>query len=591
MIAIVVAATDGFTIRTPLFNLRAHRPLLALGVAIAMAAVSVKVGGRHAVGQDLTAIWDGLERCAPWIAGLAAVATIVNGVFAGTFAAGGADSYGYVSQAGLWRRGSLHIEQPLASTAPWPYPEWTLSPLGYRPALRPTAIVPTYAPGLPLAMAVFSGIAGEPAVFFVVPVLGAVAVWLTYVLGRMVYGSVTGLTAALLLASSPIFLFQLMQPMSDVPVTAWWLAAIVLTLKGASRNAVPGQSGSRALVLLAGLAASAAVLTRPNLAPLALVLAAFAALRSRSMAQGFVRATIFVLGALPGIVAAGMVQNTLYGSPFLSGYGEATDLFAWSNVWTNVMRYSRWLWETQTFVVLAAVAAPVLMTRARNGGVDRAAAWLLLITALAIVWAYLLYSPFDDWYYLRFLLPALPLVLILTAGVSLTLIRHFPKWSRAGLWVVMSTLLVSIYVETAEARQIFELRHFERRYIDVARFVSSALPTNAIVLATQHSGSLRYYANRTTLRWDWIEPAWLDRSLEFLRERGFAPYIVLEDWEEPGFRARFAGSSRIGELDWPPRAQVHRGPYVRLYDPADREVFLSGAPVVTEQIVIEQGGP
>src|SRR5205823_4851466 len=69
---------------------------------------------------------------------------------------------------------------------------------------------------------------------------------------------------ALLLACSATFVFHLIQPMSDVPVTAWWMLAAVLLFRGTDRSA-----------FLAGLACSAAILTRPNLVPLVLVFVPF----------------------------------------------------------------------------------------------------------------------------------------------------------------------------------------------------------------------------------------------------------------------------------------------------------------------------
>jgi 4-amino-4-deoxy-L-arabinose transferase-like glycosyltransferase len=83
----------------------------------------------------------------------------------------------------------------------------------------PGGIVPTYPPGLPLVMAAAQRLAGEGAVHAVVPLQGGVAVWLTFLLGRRLGGARAGLAAALLLASSPVFLAAAVRPMSDLPAT------------------------------------------------------------------------------------------------------------------------------------------------------------------------------------------------------------------------------------------------------------------------------------------------------------------------------------------------------------------------------------
>ena len=69
-------------------------------------------------------------------------------------------------------------------------------------------------------------------VFLVVPLFAALLVWFTFALGRALDDEVTGLGAAVLLACSPIFLYQAVQPMSDVPAAALWLAAFVFCVRG-----------------------------------------------------------------------------------------------------------------------------------------------------------------------------------------------------------------------------------------------------------------------------------------------------------------------------------------------------------------------
>ena len=69
-----------------------------------------------------------------------------------------------------------------------------------------------------------------------------------------------------------------------------------------------------------------------------------------------------------------------------------------------------------------------------------------------------------------------------------------------------------------------------------------------MILASIHAGSLRYYAGRATLRFDILSGAWLDRAASWLDAHGRHPYVLIEDWEMPAFRKRFAESNRLGEL-------------------------------------------
>ena len=85
------------------------------------------------------------------------------------------------------------------------------------------------------------------AVFLLVPLCAALTVWLTVVLGRELSEPAAGVLGALLVAGSPTFLLQAAQPMSDVPVAALWLSALVL-----ARRPSTGRRDSRRHHLVAG---------------------------------------------------------------------------------------------------------------------------------------------------------------------------------------------------------------------------------------------------------------------------------------------------------------------------------------------------
>jgi hypothetical protein len=60
----------------------------------------------------------------------------------------------------------------------------------------------------------------------------------------------------------------------------------------------------------------------------------------------------------------------------------------------------------------------------------------------------------------------------------------------------------------------------------------------------QHSGSIRYYANLPTLRWDILAPSHLDEVLSVLRGEGHEVFLVVDEEEYDAFRARFSASDR-----------------------------------------------
>ena len=134
----------------------------------------------------LLVVWQRLVRAIslllPWVAPAAAVILLALSFAYGVRAAGASDSYGYVSQARLWLAGDLHVHQDFAAAVPWPNADWTFTPLGYRPAPGHT-LVPTYAPGLPLLMAMFMTIGGNCGAFVVTTLSGAILILLTFALG------------------------------------------------------------------------------------------------------------------------------------------------------------------------------------------------------------------------------------------------------------------------------------------------------------------------------------------------------------------------------------------------------------------------
>src|SRR6185503_10523977 len=111
--------------------------------------------------------------------------------------------------------------------------------------------------------------------------------------------------------------------------------------------------------ILSGAAAALAIATRPNLVPLALVVAAAVA-SSPPRAR---RVALFAAAALPGCLLCAAVNWRLYGSPLAPGYGPLETMFAWSNWKTNLPTYLGWLWQLNSPYVLLAIAAPLLARR------------------------------------------------------------------------------------------------------------------------------------------------------------------------------------------------------------------------------------
>jgi hypothetical protein len=325
--------------------------------------------------------------------------------------------------------------------------------------------------------------------------------------------------------------------MSDVPAAAFSALALALALRD-----------SPAAALGAGLSASAAMLSRPNLLLAAFVLGGWMAWRERSRAA---RLAAFALGVIPGFVAYAVVNRWLYGSAASSGYGDLGRLFAWDHVLVNIRHYASWLIDTQTPLALAGIAALAIpWARVWATPFARSAARLLMLQLFAVGAVYAAYQPFHDWWYLRFLLPAWPAIVIGMAALTIGLVRG----RAAGLRAIVALAIAGLGVHgIATARQlgVYPDGEGERRYATIAGLVARMTEPSAVIVTTAHVGPIRYYGGRLTVRYDNLDPQWLDRALDWFERRGRHPYILLEEDEMIEFRRRFAASP-VGRLEMTP---------------------------------------
>ena len=304
--AVTIAVTGGFNFQIAGMRLRSRswvRPaLLALaGVAVLVLLIRDRL---PAISARVSRLLEssGVATWPTWLTVAATAWALAAGVVFGTFASGGADSYGYVAQARLFAHGHLTDTIPSSADYTWPNVESTFTPLGFRPGLIRGVIAPTYPPGFPLLLAPLAA-CSERLIYLLVPVFGALLVWNIYRMGAALGDPPAGAMAAALLSVSPTFLYQVVQPMSDVPAAACWLGALLLAVRGTSYAA----AGSGAICSLA-------ILIRPNLAPLAGLIAT-AAIFSRSSFR-LRRAVLFAGALVPGLVTLGWIQNVRYGSPW-----------------------------------------------------------------------------------------------------------------------------------------------------------------------------------------------------------------------------------------------------------------------------------
>jgi hypothetical protein len=497
-----------------------------------------------------------MTRLAAGVAVALALALATTAFARGTWAVGGSDSSCYALMVDAFANGALQPASDLVAKAPWPRAAVTFAPAGFIPSpVHADRASPICTPGFSLIMLPFRLLAGRDGIFLLMPLAAGLLVWSVFVAARNLSDDVGGITAALIVATTPIVLFQAVQPMNDVTTAMLWAAVFASATAADQRRRAP----------LLGALTGLAVLVRPNLAPLGAVVALW-------VLRGGVRAlTQFVLFTAPSLALMLFFNWALYGHPLRVGYGSVGQMFSPDHIPINLARYGRTFLETLTPAPLLALAAPFVVARELR---DRV--WLGLAIALTTLAIYLLYDSYPEWWYLRFLLPALVLLITLAAAVTTRMIR------RPLIVLVMALVLAVFGVITARERQAFDLQRLEARFPHAGSVVRDRLPRNAILVTVWQSGTMRYHAEREIVMWDSLEPAMLTFALDWLRQQGREPYLLLERWEEPAFRSRFAAQSTFGMLDWPPRIEIDR--QVRIYAPTDREAYLGGRAITTEHV-------
>jgi len=226
----------------------------------------------------------------------------------------------------------------------------------------------------------------------------------------------------------------------------------------------------------------------------------------------------------------------------------------------DVVRLRCGLEQGVVILVAGGLLAPCVLAA---GGHGLARSPRLLAVGAASMFAvlaaiYLPYLPCDTWTYLRFLLPAFP-VLAATAGAAIA--RLVARRAVGG--VIAIALLAATGIALCRAHDALGAWRLNARYLAAADYVNAQLPANAVLISFEQSGALRYYTRRTILRFDLLSPGSLDPAIATLTTLGRPAYLVLDEFEIEAFRRRFSDVSALGRLERPARAVVD--PYHPVY--------------------------
>lgn len=432
--------------------------------------------------------------------------------------AGGSDSSGYLNHARLLGQGRVHVPpRIIPALPPGEVSEWLYAGLGFKPSPDPTMLVPTYPTGLPLLIGGVALVTGWSQAANVVMWLHALAgVVLTCLTGRAFgLSRRIGIVAAVIIGGSPVYLFFSLHAMSDVPALVWTTGAVLAAWKSRERATWS---------VLAGAAFALAVLIRPTnvlaLAPIALCLG-----------LSWRRWLGFGAGGLPGGLFFCVHNHFAYGKYLTTGYGDSAGL-AWKWVAPTLAHYARWLPALFTPVALAWLALPGLFRRAP------------LRTTVLLIW-FLVFAAFytayefthETWWYLRFLLPAAPALVV--GGLLVLQNALSPRLSCRGATLAACMALVLAVASNTYWSQRFDVLNAgrgERTYPVVTEWLTRNLPPDAVIAAMQHTGALHYYTDFTFVRADMLNPATFGKISDVLAREDRPLYAVLWPFEIEEYR-------------------------------------------------------
>jgi hypothetical protein len=241
---------------------------------------------------------------------------------------------------------------------------------------------------------------------------------------------------------------------------------------------------------------------------------------------GVRRWLLLSLGGLPGVIFLGAINQAAYGRILATGYGNQSWLFASANAPGTLIHYAIWLPVLLTPLVVLALGLPLLRRR------QPLPTTLLAVWALVFLVFYLVYShTHDDWWYLRFLLPAFPPLVVAAMAVGRALAGKLGVAARRWWLVPLAAGIVVHGAAWSRYLHAYSIGRGEEVYADTAAWVSTHLPARAVVASMQTSGALLYYTGFTFIRWDMITPAEFQRIAAACATADRPIYAVLHPFE------------------------------------------------------------
>jgi hypothetical protein len=406
---------------------------------------------------------------------------------------GAADWYGYYAESLLFRQGQLTMKTAISAEQ---YP--AIAPLGFYAVGN--KIIPQYPPGYPLFMSLFGLVGLE---FFVNALAGVLTALLLYLILRDSVSRGTALLITLLWTCFPVTMFIGIRVMSDLVATLFILLAYYLF--------------TRNKIAWSGVAFSYAVVVRPSCVLFFIILLPLIIRKKKFWPFCFSAA---IIGSLYGLY-----NWAVFGKPWMTGYGE------FSNELTNSVFLHHFIYYGKTIFILM---TPLLLIPALLPIVRRRPHSWFYVSWLASFWIFysFWFAGADSWWYLRFLLPGLPALFILSAIGMQDIKERLLTWKPRcqpllNTAAVLILFIMLFYFKVFSDRNLVFSADKGELYYQACKKMQSLVPPDALVGGLEMSGPIRLYTGLESFRWD--HPQCPQLIHDFLK-KDRPLYLLIEPW-------------------------------------------------------------
>ncbi|HYE73147.1 MAG TPA: hypothetical protein VEF04_07450, partial [Blastocatellia bacterium] len=261
--------------------------------------------------------------------------------------------------------------------------------------------------------------------------------------------------------------------------------------------------------------------------------------------------SFFVLGGVPLAIIFFTFNRIAYGNFMQTGYGsiELYNSVRRGNIVINFKNYLSWLADGMSPLVLIGWLATVI---------DRQISWrergLLFTWFGAFFLFYCFYEPYHAWWFSRFLLPGIPALILGT----LLVLQHTGEWIARRFEMPLRLVLSILSIALLAIVFGYAVQNIRREYVlnigidqyvhsRSCRWADGQMPDRSLVIAMEMSGALKYYSNRSVLRWDFVQPDQWQTLTARAAEKGYRWYALLMPHEIADAQKRVAGKwSKVG---------------------------------------------